>query len=226
MTRASAANGDICPEGPVRALGAEAALRLAAAGVRRPIEALKRAHRRFLAAVSWRVIPPAASIGAAFAIIGIIALTLYHLRLEHDLALRAAVHEVDMRATLLVPQLNAALIADPKGSEAEIFRSVLEAHPDERLAQSILIDRDGRLVEFERMQSCDQFAAGDPFRRAKCLSAGDWGGVVGFKLRAATNNLRPFGRFRTSAKVAFASPVDLHLAAWRRTALVTVFLLA
>ena len=31
---------------------------------------------------------------------------------------------------------------------------------------------------------------------------------------------------RTSAKVAFASPVDLHLAAWRRTALVTVFLLA
>ena len=30
----------------------------------------------------------------------------------------------------------------------------------------------------------------------------------------------------TSARVAFASPVDLHLAAWRRTALATVFLLA
>jgi two-component system cell cycle sensor histidine kinase PleC len=34
------------------------------------------------------------------------------------------------------------------------------------------------------------------------------------------------GLSRTSARVAFASPVDLHLAAWRRTALVTVFLLA
>ena len=31
---------------------------------------------------------------------------------------------------------------------------------------------------------------------------------------------------RASARVAFASPVDLHLAAWRRAALVTVFLLA
>ena len=105
------------------------------------------------ATVSWRVIPPAASIGAAVAIIGIIALTLYHLRLEHDLALRAAAHEVDIRATLLVQRLNAALIADPKGSEAEIFRSVLEAHPDERLAQSILIDHNGRLVEFDRTQA-------------------------------------------------------------------------
>ena len=46
MTRVSAANGDACPEGPARALGAEAALRLAAAWVRRPIEALERAHRR------------------------------------------------------------------------------------------------------------------------------------------------------------------------------------
>ena len=90
MTRASAANGDTCPEGPARALGAEAALRLAAARLSRSIEALERAHRRFLSMVSWRVIPPAASIGAAVAIIGIIALTLYHLRLEHDLTRRRA----------------------------------------------------------------------------------------------------------------------------------------
>ncbi len=228
MTRVSAANGDTCPEGPVRALGAEATLRFAAAWVRRPIEALERAYRRFLATVSWRVIPRTASIGTAVAIIGTIALTLYHLRLEHDLALRAAVHDVDIRATLLVQRLNAALIADPKGSEAEIFRSVLEAHPDERFAQSILVDHNGRLVEFDRTQAASNSPLAALFGDRKvALSAGDWGGVIKFQTERGDEQFAAVRTLsRTSARVAFASPVDLHLAAWRRAALVTILLLA
>src|SRR5579863_5527314 len=100
MTRASAANGDACPEGPARVLSGEAALRLTAAWARGPIAALERAHLRFAGAtVRGRVIPSAVSIAVAAAIIGIVALTLQHLRLERDLALSAAAREVDMRAT-------------------------------------------------------------------------------------------------------------------------------
>ena len=103
-----------------------------------------------------------------------------------------------MRATLLAAQLNAALMASPQVSEAEIFRRVLEAHPDERLAQSILIDRDGRMVEFERMQAHPIQPLGEPRRRAKgnrprAMIRAAW---CGFKLRAATINSRPFGLFR------------------------------
>ena len=55
-----------------------------------------------------------------------------------------------------------ALSADPRASEAEVFRSVLKAHPDERLAQSMLIDRDGRVVEYEGTQDASELAAGGP----------------------------------------------------------------
>ena len=168
MTRASAANGDVCLEGPARALGGEAAIRSALAWARRPVEALERAHERSACASVWRrLAPSAASIGVFFAIIGVVALTLQHLRLERDLALSAAAREVDMRATLLAAQLNAALTASPQASEAEIFRRVLEEHPDERLAQSILIDRDGRVIEFERTQSPSEQPLASLRRRAK-----------------------------------------------------------
>ena len=102
MTRVSAANGGACPEGPAQGLSGEAALRFARAWARRPIEALERAHRRFPAAtVRWRVIPLAALVGAAVAIVAIVALTLQHLALERDLALGAARREIAMRATIL-----------------------------------------------------------------------------------------------------------------------------
>src|SRR5580704_1333723 len=149
MTRANAANGDACPEGP--ALSVEAALRYARGCARRSARALGRVRRRFSgAAARSRVVSSAASIGVTVATIGVIALTLQHLRFEHDLALSAAAREVDMRATLLAQRLDAALTAEPQASEAEVFRRVLEAHPDEWLAQSILIDRSGRLVVFGR----------------------------------------------------------------------------
>ncbi len=87
-------------------------------------------------------------VGVAFAIVDR-ALMAQHLRVERDLALHAGAREVDMRATLLAERLSAALSADPHASEAEVFRSILNAHPDERLTQSILIDRDGRVVAYD-----------------------------------------------------------------------------
>ncbi len=226
MTRVSAANGDACPEGPARGLGGEPALRLALGWACSPIAALERAHLRFAGAtVRGRVIPSAVSIAVAAAIIGIVALTLQHLRLERDLALTAAAREVDMRATLLVERLNVALMAEPQASEAEIFRRVLEAHPDERLAQSILIDRNGRVVEYDPMHAA---ASSSPLTILVGGSkAGDQSGVVRFQTERGGEQFAAMRTLsRISARVAFASPVDIHLAAWRRTAWVTVFLLA
>ena len=149
MTRVSAANGDAYPMGPVQALGGEGAFRFGAAWSRRPSEALKRAHPRpASAAVRRRGIPSAFVIGVALAIFAVLALTVQHLRLEREMALNAGAREVDMRATLLAERLNDALSANPRAPEAEVFRSVLKAHPDERLTQSMLIDRDGRVVEY------------------------------------------------------------------------------
>src|SRR5271167_1953786 len=112
MTRVGAANGDACPQGPARALSGEAVLRLALSWARRAIGTPERARRPLIAVtVRRRMIPSAASIGAAVAIISVIALTLQHLRSERDLALSAAAREVEMRATLLAERLNAALAA-------------------------------------------------------------------------------------------------------------------
>jgi two-component system cell cycle sensor histidine kinase PleC len=228
MTRVSAANGDACPEGRVQALSGEAAIRVALSWARWPIEALEDRHERFArTSVRRRLIPCAAWFGVVFAIVGVVALTLQHLWLERNLALQAAVHEVDMRATLLAARLSAALTAAPQASETEIFRRVLEAHPDERLAQSILIDRNGRVVEFDQTQS----ASGTPLASLigglwPSAPGADQDGVVRIQTERGDEQ---FAAVRvlsaTSAKVAFASPVDLHLAVWRRTALVTVFLL-
>jgi two-component system cell cycle sensor histidine kinase PleC len=229
MTRVSAANGDACPERPARGLSGEARLRFALAWARRLIEALERAPLRFPAASGrWRVIPTAVGVALAVAVIGIVSLTLQHLWLERDLALRDAAREVDIRATLLAQRLNAALVADPQGSEAEIFRNVLEAHPDERLAQSILIDHNGRVVEFGQTQAAPHSPLAALFgNRRPASPSGDWGGVIKFQTERGDEQFAAVRALtRASAKVAFASPVDLHLAAWRRAALVTVFLLA
>ena len=229
MTRASAANGDVCLEGRARAPSGEAAIRSALAVARRAVEAVERIYERSARACVWRrLAPSAASVGVVFAIIGVVALTLQHLRLERDLALSAAAREVDMRATLLAARLNAALSASPQASPAEVFRRVLEEHPDERLAQSILIDREGRVIEFERTQSPSLSPLASLVGAPRAIGSGaDQGGVV--RIQTARGDDQ-FAAVRvlptTSARVAFASPIDLHLAVWRRTALVTVFLLA
>jgi signal transduction histidine kinase len=229
MTRVSAANGLACPEGRSGALSWEAAVRLPLAWARRPVKALGRADERSArAAMHRRLIPSAATAGVIFAIVSVIALTFQHLRLERDLALNAGAREVDMRATLLAHWLNAALAASPQASESEIFRRVLEAHPNERLAQSILIDRDGRLIEFGRAQDASE----QPLKNligglSPSASGADQGGVARIRTQHGGDQ---FAAVRvlptTSARVVFASPVDGHLAVWRRTAFVTALLLA
>jgi signal transduction histidine kinase len=216
MTRVSAAHGDACPAivagGAVsdclpRATGAH--LRPATAEVRR------------------RRIPSAVFIGLALAIFGLVALTLQHLRLERDLALEAGAREVDMRATLLSQRLNQALTAEPGASEADVFHRVLETYPDERLPQSMLVDRNGRLVEFERTQDGSGSPLAALIRRARLSAAGD---ILAGVIRIETEQGGEFVAVRalpaTLATVAFASPVDRHLAAWRRAGLMTAFLLA
>jgi signal transduction histidine kinase len=229
MTRASAANGDAYPMGPVQALGGEGAFRLAEAWVRRPSEALKRVQLRPVgAAIHRRRIPSAIVIGIALAIVAVLALTLQHLRLERDLALTAGAREIDMRATLLAERLAAALSADPLASEAEAFRSVLTAHPDERLAQSMLIDRDGRVVEYDGTEDASDLTLAAFAGRAKPSAAGDiQGGVIRIKTQRAGDQFAAVRVLpRTLTRVAFAAPVDGHLLAWRDTVVITAFLLA
>jgi signal transduction histidine kinase len=187
-----------------------------------------RAHPRSADAAVRRRIPSALVIGVAIAIFAVLALTLQHLRLERDLALSAGAREVDMRATLLAQQLNAALSADPQASEAEVFRSVLKAHPEERLTQSMLIDRDGRVVEYEGFQDGSDLALAALGARAKPSAASAiQGGVIRIQTEPGGDKFAAVRVLpRTLARVAFASPVADHLLAWRDTALTTAFLLA
>ena len=226
MTRASAANGDVCPLKPTRALGGDAAFRFAEPLARRPAGTLRLTGRHPLGAADHRPrIPSAVFIVVAVAIFGVLALTLQHLRLERDLALSAEAREVGMRATLLAERLDAALTARPQASEAEVFRRVLEAHPDERLAQSILVDRNGRLVDFDPSEDPT-----DPPLTAlvKRSASGDiQDGVIRIQTERGGDQ---FAAVRTLSGamgwVLFASPVDRPLGAWRPTALMTTVLLA
>ena len=228
MTRASAANGDACPAGPALALGGEAALRFALAWAPRPIGALGGVCRGAAGRVRRQAFPWAVSTAIALAIVGLVALTLQHLWRERELALRDAAREVDIRATLLAQRLNAALVAEPQASESEIFRRVLEAHPDERFAQSLLIDRNGRLIEFSRTEGGSASPLAALFgSRGGAPGGGGWRDVVRFRTERGEEQFAAVRALsRTSARVAFGSPVDVHLAAWRRTALLTAFLLA
>ena len=229
MTRVSAANGDAYLMGPARALSGEGAFRFAAAWARRPSEALKRAHPRPASpAVRRRGFPSASVIGVALAIFAVLALTVQHLRLEREMALNAGAREVDMRATLLAERLNDALSANPRAPEAEVFRSVLKAHPDERLTQSMLIDRDGRVVEYYGTEDASDLPLAALGARAKPPAASDiQGGVI--RIQTERDGDR-FAAVRvlpgTFARVAFASPVDGHLLGWRDTVVITAFLLA
>src|SRR5271166_2820505 len=151
MTRASAANAETWP---VRRRGGDAAARDATA------------RRR------W--IPPSASIGVFVALFAVFVVTLQHLRIERDLALMEAAREVDLRATIVAQRLNAAIAAAPRASPAEIFRLVLEAHPDERLAKTILVDRDGRRIAVDPPEA----AARPPAAEEALPAQSDGSGVI------------------------------------------------
>ena len=215
--------------GPVEALSGDGAVRFAGAFARWPAKAIEQAPARSPgAAVRRRPIPSALVAGVAIAIFAILALTLQHLRLERDLALSAGAHEVDMRATLLAEALNAALSADPQASEAEVFRSVLKAHPDERLRLSMLIGRDGRVVAFEGAQDASDLALAALGVSARPFPARDIPrGVIRIQTEHGGDQFAAVRVLpRTLSRVAFASPVEDHLLGWRDTALITAFLLA
>ncbi|MBV8438973.1 MAG: PAS domain-containing protein, partial [Hyphomicrobiales bacterium] len=168
---------------------------------------------------------PAASIGVVLAIVGTTAATLQHLRFERDLALQSGAREVDIRATILAARLDAALAAAPRASSAGVIRQVLDAHPEERLAEAIVVDRFGQRIAIDPPEAviADQLAR----LGWNWSDGGDRGGV--HRVDAGGRGDR-FTAVRelpaAAARVAFASPVDLHLAAWRRAALATVALLA
>ena len=213
--------------GPVEALRGNGAVRYAAAFARRPTKAIEQARAR-PAAVRPRRIASGLMTGVAVAIFAVLALTLQHLRLERDLALNAGAREVDMRATLLAERLDAALRPDRQASEAEIFHGVLKAHPDEQLTQSILLDRDGRVVEYEGSQDPSDLALAAIAAPALRSAAGDiQGGVIRIQTEHGGEQFAAVRVLpRTLKRVAFASPVEDHLLAWRDTALTTAFLLA
>jgi signal transduction histidine kinase len=180
------------------------------------------------AVVRRRVVPSAVFTCLAIAMFGVLALTLQHLRFERDSALSASAREVDMRATLLAERLSVALSADPQAPEGEVFRSVLKAHPDERLAQSILIDRDGRVVEYDATGDESDPTLAALAGRAKPPAAGDiQGGVIRIQTERDGDQFAAVRVLpRTLTRVAFASPVDGHLLAWRHMVVITAFLLA
>ena len=215
--------------GPVQALGGEEAFRFAEAWARRPGEALERAHSRAPgAAIRRGRIPSAIVIAVSLAIFAVLALTLQQLRVERDLAVSAGAREIDMRATLLAERLNDALMVNPLASEAEVFRNVLSAHPDERLARSVLIDRTGRVVQYDGTTDAPDGALTALAGGAKLSAANDiQGGVARIRTEHDGDE---FAAVRVLPKslirVAFASPVDAHLLAGRDTVVITTFLLA
>ena len=92
----------------------------------------------------------------------------------------------------------------------------------------MLIDRDGGVVEYDGTEDVSDLALAALAGRAKPSAARDiQGGVTRIQTghdgdRFAAVRVLP----RTLATVAFASPVDGHLLAWRDTVVITAFLLA
>ena len=214
MTRANAANVDVCPAGTVRRRSGGVALRLALTQL---LVRVRRASR-------GRLVPSAASIGIALALAATIALALQHLRFERDVALKSAAREVDMRATILAGRLNAALAAAPELPPAVVFRRVLDADPEERFAEAIMFDGEGRPI------AADPPEAGVADRLSNFdLNAGESGARSGVKRLDANGAGDRFTALKTlpaaAGAVAFASPVDFHLAAWRRSAFAMLVLL-
>jgi two-component system, cell cycle sensor histidine kinase PleC len=223
MTRASAANGDVCPDA-VRAGGGDAWFQfpLGWAAWRRVSRNRAPAFSPYRRRRPRRVLSPG-SLGFIFAILGVIALTLQHLRFERDLAWQTAAREVDMRATLLAQQLDAEFAAAPAMLHPEVFRRVLDAHPDERLARAVLVDRNGRRIATDPVGEAVSGGASPVPSTAGKIDAE----IARFKTAAEGDQFVAVKTLSTtSGRVAFASPVETHLAGWRRSAMVTTFLLA
>jgi signal transduction histidine kinase len=214
--------------GRAEILSGQTTFRFADAWTRRPAAALGQARSLVVTRPLWgQRFPATAFIGLAVTIVAVFALTVQHLRVERELALNVGAAEVDVRATWLAERLDAALSAEPHGSDEEVFRKALRALPDEWLARAVLFDHTGRLVEYGRAAEGSDPMLAELAARARPAPTGD---VQGGVIRIETERGDQFAAVRllpgASAQVAFASPVDGHLAGWRRAALETAVLLA
>ena len=201
MTRANAANAGGCSAEPVPGWSVTGLLRM---GLTR----LSRLPRRIAMA-------PFAVAAAIVLAIVVLALAANQLRAERDMALDAAAGEVGARATLLAARLDAALSAAPQASPAEIFRLVLDAHPDERLAQAVFLDRAGLKIAIDPPTALETRLSG--LLSAFASAASPTPGVVRFIEEPGYEHfaaIRPLAA--TGGRVAFASPVTHRLAAWSR----------
>ncbi|MGO9421248.1 PAS domain-containing sensor histidine kinase [Roseiarcus sp.] len=209
MTRANAAHAEACLDDKAWRMGAESAeTRVAARG----------------AATRRSPTPPVATLALAVAVMAAILLTFQHLRAEREVALTEAALEVGMRARIVAAELDAALQLQPKTSPAEVLRRVLDANPAERLARTALIDARGRKIAADppASESGSEPDVDDalPVQSGQSEAARVTDDRAGDRFVVA----RPLAA--TSGRVVFASPVEPHLAAWRRAATVTVVLLA
>jgi len=224
MTRGNAANAVAWPDrgAPTqkqgRALGLPAWRRLLSRADILIVDALR-------PVVDWRWAPRTAAIVLALSVLVVIALTVQHLRFEKSLAIRAGAREVDMRATLLAERLDAALRAAPAAAAADVFRRVLASDPDNRFPHAFLLDRAGRKLATASPE-------GEAVSVADLLGGNDLAHVVSkgvVRLAAGLEGDR-FAAVRalpaSDGRVAFSSPVELHLVAWRRAAAMTIALLA
>jgi two-component system cell cycle sensor histidine kinase PleC len=206
MTRACAAHAESCLDDQAWRIGADKVAPRAA------VSALA-------AGESWA--PRAATLAVAAAVLAAVLLTFQHLRAERELALQAAAHEVAMRATIIAAELNEAFLAAPKSAPGDVLRRVLDNNPAERLATAVMTDGEGREIAADPPEAALEpvFGAAAPTQNSRpevVRIAGD-GGSDRFAVA------RPLPA--TNGRIVFASPVAAYLAAWRRTATVTVVLL-
>ena len=195
----SGKDDDACKRGKRGRLSARASprlrlgggLRFAGAWASRQIEALERVRRPGAATVRWRLIPPAVSIGIAVAIIGIVALTLQQLRLERDLALRAAAREVDIRATLLAAAARRGACRRPAGDRGRDLPKRARG-ASRRAARPIASHRPrrarGRVRAGRRLRPIRRCRPSSAVRRA--VRGGDQGGVISFRRERGDERIR------------------------------------
>ena len=191
MTRANAADAEVRLDRKAWTAGATRIVRSLVAEV----SALLRSHGPLIAALAIGVVVLAA-----------VVLTFLHLRADREFALRAAAHEVGMRATILTAR-NAS-------------GAVMASAPGERLERAALLDRNGRTLAIDPPDAAPDATIGPGL-----VTRGDGPDV--FLLvddrgdRFAVARALP----ATGGRVVFASPVAEHLEAWRQGAILSVVLL-
>ena len=147
------------------------------------------------------------------------------MRLERARALRAAEHEVGLRASLLAFRLNEALAANPAGAPADLLRVALGGDEALREGDALIAGADGAISASEPPAAGANLAAvlgPGPLtifgEKAGVLRVVTAGGADAF---ATVRSLRP-----PLAQLAYWAPAESLLASWRAAAIRAALLLA